>query len=89
MDARTGSGTPVDTAKGSGSSRNGLRWSEGDLRRLRAFADRKTPFDQIAKRLGRTLQSIRWKAERLGITEANSATLPRGRAAVSRPNPRR
>jgi len=50
--------------------RQGLRWSAGDVRRLRELAARKEPLRVIATKLGRTPQSVQWQADKRGIVLA-------------------
>lgn len=66
--------------------RQGLRWSEGDLRRLRALAARGEPLAVIATRLGRTVEAVQWQADKRGIA-LRRATPARGTLAPLRAMP--
>lgn len=48
-------------------SLGGLRWSEGDVRRLRALAGRGCALHEVAQKLGRSHYAILWQADRYGI----------------------
>lgn len=55
------------------------RWSSDEDQRLRALADERYPIDDIAQALGRTVEGVRGRAQKLGIrlTSARRSWRPR------------
>ena len=51
------------------------RWTEAEVRRLKALVNRKVSADDIAKPLGRHVGSVRTKARELGLIVLKAARL--------------